>query len=98
MALFWYSWIKSSATNQNQTTKIMDKKLNHFYHWNILQKYKLLSFSDLYFLKLTFKCLNLEPEPLSSFMQRQNSKGVTRGSINNNHAVPHHKTAFGQKI
>ena len=78
----------------------MDKKPIRYHHCNILQKYKLLSFesfSDLCFLKLTFKCLNnIAPEPLSSFMQRQSINRVTRGSINNNCIVPYRKTSFGQ--
>jgi len=74
----------------------MDKKPIHYHHCKILLKYKLLSvksFSDLCFLKLTFKCLNnIAPEPLSSFVQRKNINKVTRDSNNNNCIVPYHMT------
>ena len=84
----------------NQTWKIMDKKTVRYHHCHILKKYNSLSFesfSDFCFLKLIFKCINnLAPEPLSQFVERQNSNRVTRSSSNQNYKIPFCRTTFGQ--
>ena len=78
----------------------MDKKPIRYHHCMILEKYKLLSFEsfgDLCFLKLIFKCINdLAPEPLCSFVHKQNSSRATRGSVHKNCILPRCRTSFGQ--
>ena len=94
------STIKSLSSLYNKTLKVMDKKPIRWHHCHILKKYNLLSFESFMqfsFLKLVFKCINnLAPEPLSKFIQRQNSSRVTRSKVNGNCSIQKCKSTFGQ--